>query len=307
MRAVEVSPLLPHLRSPRTPAELVRLSGLPYPDVVAELRRLGRQVAEIKPTTIDDRAIRYRATNDPDSVRDPARAKVRTQGIQPDRDPDPAPLPVDLAQPRAGDAGENDRDDRRSEAQRAAAGLAERTDRVQRAMGAVELSENPELDSLISSIRRALADGEYRTVSAITAIVCEHRGKTRREAVDKAMRVMYARRFLRQLPSGPARADLRVGGAPSQAWALSVRGRKWKGSMHVMARKRAVSALLTAAGPLTTNDCEPVMIGLTKNRWLGILLEMRISGEVASVGATHVADDTGRLRPAHLWAAVGAV
>jgi hypothetical protein len=302
-----MSRLLPHLRLARTPAEIVRLSGLPYPEVVAELRRLGRAVETIKPTTIHDRAIRYRATNDPDPVRDPARAQVRAQGLQPDRYPDPTPLPVDLAQPCGRDTGEDDRDDRGSETQRAAAGLAERTHRVQRAMVAVELSENPELDSLISAIRRALADGAYRTVSAITAIVCEHRGKTRREAVDKAMRVMYARRFLRKLPSGPAREDLRVGGAPSQAWALSVRGQAWKGSLHVMARKRAVLALLTAAGPLTTNDCEPVMVGLTKNRWLGILLELRKSGEVASVGATHVADDTGRLRPAHLWAAVGAV
>ena len=74
-----------------------------------------------------------------------------------------------------------------------------------------------------------------------------------------------------------------------------------------MARKRALHALLAAAGPLTTNDCEPVMAGLTKNRWLGILLEMRRAGEVEVVGATHVADDTGRLRPAHLWGAVGAL
>ena len=171
----------------------------------------------------------------------------------------------------------------------------------------VALTDDPALDSLISAIRRALADGEYRTVSAITAIVREHRGPTRREAVDKAMRVMYQRRFLRKLPTGPARANLRVGGAPSQAWALSVRGTGWKGSLHIMARKRALHALLAAAGPLTTNDCEPVMVGLTKNRWLGILLEMRKAGEVEVVGATHVADDTGRLRPAHLWGVVAAL
>lgn len=299
--------LLDHLRKPRTIAELRALTGLSHPELTAELRRLGRAVAEIKPTTINDRAIRYQKTDDSNPVRDPARPPERAPRHVVDRSADPPPLPVDLAEPLHRDADTDPGNDRGSEAVRAAAGLSERTDRVCRAMGVVALTDDPALDSIISAIRRALADGQYRTCSAITAIVCEHRGPTRREAVDKAMRVMYQRRFLRKLPTGPARADVRVGGAPSQAWALSVRGMNWKGSLHVMARKRALHALLTAAGPLTTNDCEPVMIGLTKNRWLGILLEMRRAGEVEVVGATHVADDTGRLRPAHLWGAVGAV
>jgi len=297
--------ILRHIAKPATVAEIARASGLPHPEVVAELRRLGRAVETIKPTTIHDRAIRYRATNDAPPARDLARAPKPPERRDVDRHPDPAPLPVDLAQPRARDADEDDRDDRGGEARRAAAGVAERADRVRRAMVAVSVADDPALDSMIAAIRRALADGEYRTVAVITAIICEHRGPTRREAVDKAMRVMYQRRFLRKLPSGPARADLRVGGAPSQAWALSVRGKAWRGSIHIMARKRALLALLAAAGPLTTNDCEPVMTGLTKNRWLGILLEMRKAGQVEVVGATHVADDTGRLRPAHLWGAVG--
>ena len=298
--------VLRHLRKPVTIAELRALTGLSHPELTAELRRLGRAVAEIKPDTINDRAIRYQRTNEPTPARDPARPPERAPRHVVDRSADPPPLPVDLAEPLHRDADTDAGNHRGGEAVRAAAGHAERTDRVRRAMGVVALTEDPALDSLIAAIRRALADGEYRTISVITAIVCEHRGPTRREAVDKAMRVMYQRRFLRKLPSGPARADLRVGGAPSQAWALSVRGRSWKGSMHVMARKRALHTLLTEAGPLTTNDCEPVMVGLTKNRWLGILLEMRKAGEVEVVGATHVADDTGRLRPAHLWGAVGA-
>lgn len=298
--------LLDHLRQPVTIAELRALTGLSHPDLTAELRRLGGGVAQIKPTTIDDRAIRYQRTDGKHTARDPARAPERAPRHVVDRSADPPPLPVDLAEPVNRDADTDSGNDRGSEADRAAAGLAERSRRVRAAMGVVALTDDPALDSLISAIRRALADGEYRTVSAITAIVCEHRGRTRREAVDKAMRVMYQRRFLRKLPTGPARADLRVGGAPSQAWALSVRGTSWKGSLHVMARKRALLALLTAAGPLTTNDCEPVMVGLTKNRWLGILLEMRKAGEVEVVGATHVADDAGRLRPAHLWGVVAA-
>jgi len=300
-----MSILLPHLRSPRTPAELVRLSGLPHPEVVAELRRLGRRVEEIKPTTIHDRAIRYRATNDAPPARDPARSAKPPERRDADRSPDPAPLPVDLAEPRTGDAGEDDRDDRGSEASRAGAGLAERAARVRRAMGSVALTDDPALDSMIGAIRRALTDGSYRSAVEIAAAVSGHRGPTMRDAVDKAIRVMYRRRFLKKLPGGPRRLDLSAGGPPTQKWALSVRGAAWQGSLHVMARKRAMHALLTAAGPLTTNDCEPVMTGLTKNRWLGILLEMRKAGEVEVVGATHVADDTGRLRPAHLWGAVG--
>ena len=298
--------ILLHLRKPRTIAELRALTGMAHPELTAELRRLGGDVAQIKPTTINDRAIRYQRADDSTPARDPARPPERAPRHDVDRSADPTPLPVDLAEPLHRDADTDPRNDRGGEADRAAAGLAERSRRVRAAMGVVALTEDPALDSLISAIRRALADGEYRTVSAITAIVCEHRGRTRREAVDKAMRVMYQRRFLRKLPTGPARADLRVGGTPSQAWALSVRGMHWKGSLHIMARKRALLALLTAAGPLTTNDCEPVMVGLTKNRWLGILLEMRKAGEVEVVGATHVADETGRLRPAHLWGAVGA-
>lgn len=297
--------ILHHLAKPRTLAELRTLTGLPHLELTAEIRRLGRRVREIKPDTIHDRAIRYQRTDDAPASRDPARTEERATRRVVDRNPDPAPLPVDLAQPCPGDVGAADRDDRWRETQRAAEGRREREDRVRRAMDAVQVAEDPALDSLIAAIRRALSDGEYRTITAITAIVCEHRGPTRREAVDKAMRVMYQRRFLRKLPSGPARADLRIGAAPSQAWALSVRGMAWQGSMHIMARKRALYTLLSEAGPLTTSDCAPVMVGLTKNRWLGILLEMRKAGKVEVVGTTHVADDTGRLRPSHLWGAVG--
>ena len=112
-------------------------------------RVLGRRVEEIRPTTINDRAIRYRATNDAPPARDPAHAPVAPKRRDADRHPDPAPVSVDLAQPRARDAGANDRDDRWSEADRAAAGLAERTDRVRRAMGSVSLTDDPALDSMI--------------------------------------------------------------------------------------------------------------------------------------------------------------
>ena len=101
-----MSALLPHLRTARTPAELVRLSGLPHPEVVAELRRLGRAVEAIKPTTIHDRAIRYRATNEAPR-RDPSSLPRAPQGRHHDARPDPASVP-ELEPLHAGEVGPQD-------------------------------------------------------------------------------------------------------------------------------------------------------------------------------------------------------
>ena len=99
--------LLRHLDKPRTIAELRALTGLPHPELTAELRRLGRAVREIKPTTVNDRAIRYqRATHD-DRARDPSRLPRAPEGRNSDPGPDPASVPrVESVDPSAGSAPE---------------------------------------------------------------------------------------------------------------------------------------------------------------------------------------------------------
>lgn len=131
--------ILHHLAKPRTIAELRALTGLPHPELTAELRRLGRQIKTIHPTTVDSRAIRYQRNDDAPAARDLARPPLRAEGSHVHRSPDPQALPVDLAGDVAGrdaaPAGDDGgrQDDRPAEARDGAG--CEREGRLRRALG----------------------------------------------------------------------------------------------------------------------------------------------------------------------------
>jgi hypothetical protein len=150
--------VLRHLRKPVTIAELRALTGLTHPELTAELRRLGRAVREIKPTTINDRAIRYQRNDDPTPKRDPAPAENRAREDV-HGGPDSAPLPVDLAKPCPGDAGENAGDDARCNDDRPSEAWAERASRARGKVGP---------DAVISAVRQLAATGRPASLDAVT-------------------------------------------------------------------------------------------------------------------------------------------
>lgn len=298
--------ILHHLAKPRTIADLRRLTGMRDPEIMEHLRRLGPRVLTIKPTDpINDRAIRYQRNDDELASRDPARPPQRAERRNPDRDPDPQAVPVDVDQPHAGDADRDDRADGGRQDDRPADDRCEREDRLRRALGPFEV--DPSTETVAAAIRRALDDGAYRTCAELAVLVTASRGiPTQTETIRRALTSMRQARKVKALPCGPRRLDLRIGGHPSQAWALSSRGRVWRGkSLHIAARKAAVMDALRAIGPMTTEELSPVLGGVGKTRRLAILMEMRSAGLIAREQWTHAADAKGRRRRVGLWGIVG--
>lgn len=291
-----MSAILPHLDKPRTIAELRARTGLSHPDVVASLRRLGRSVEEIRPTTIHDRAIRYRATNDAPPARDPARAPKPAERRDADRNPDPAPLPVDLAGVGAGDAGQDDRDDRGRDDARAADDGTKRPDDPRRTLGAFEVDR--ETIPLGLAICTALeGDGTYLTVSQIAEAVAEMRGPTMVEAIQKALADLRARRMVRRAPKKRSLTT----GRKCTRWALASRGKTWKGGVKASTRKRAILAAL-ASGPATIAALSDLVSGLHRTRAIAIMAELANAGQVIRSGYDHIRDASGRRRRVIVWA-----
>jgi hypothetical protein len=291
-----MSPILSHLRIPRTEAELARLTSLSPSEVASEIRRLGSRIERIKPTTIHDRAIRYRAINDAPAKRDPARPPVSPERRDVHRDPDPAPLPVDLPEPRAGDVVPDAGDNRGCEDGRAADDRSERTPDPRRALGSFEVDR--ETIPLGLAICLALeGDGTHLNARQIAEAVAEMRGPTMVEAVQKALTDLRARRMVRR---APAKMSLTTG-RKSARWAIASRGKTWKGGVKASTRKRAILAAL-ASGPATIAALSDLVAGLHRTRAVAIMAELANAGKVIRSGFGHIRDASGRRRRVIVWA-----